>query len=637
MQRRGWILLIAAGCLLLAAFLWYPQRPAARRPAEDLPAEPPRSKSPYRNMDPAVQYVGDAACARCHATIADSYARHPMGRSLEPITQSTATESLDVDSGNPFEDKGKEYRYRVSVRDGRMFHTETRLDRQGEPLWEMEQEVHFAVGAGEHGRSYLLDREGSLLMSPITWYPQQRRWALSPGYEVRNQHFTRPIVGDCLFCHANFAEHVPETSNRYREPIFRGHTIGCERCHGPGQLHVARRDQPWSGETDDTIVNPARLTTALRDAVCEQCHLSGDMRFARRGHGLYDFRPGMPLHEIAAVFVKPTDAKDSQKVTGHVEQMHQSRCYRQSEGKLGCISCHDPHSLPPVEERPAWYRQRCLACHAADACRADPATRQHTEPADNCLSCHMPPMPSRVQHAAITDHRVLKRPAQETAADATAAPAPSGSPLQPFYKQELNAVDPEELRDLGVALTRFGDEKPDRLLAAARVTAISYLEAAVDRRPDDWDALEALGHAVWWQGQRQRALQLFERVAASRPKREFSLYSAASRAQQLGQFELAGRYWQRANEVNPWIQRQHQSLAICLGEQSRWREAEAEARRALELFPGDGRARQLLVECLLGQGDPEAADREFQTLLKYEPDKAAALRQWYDRHPARQK
>src|SRR5947209_4248935 len=37
---------------------------------------------PYRNIDPDVRYVGDAACAGCHKDIAESYARHPMGRSL---------------------------------------------------------------------------------------------------------------------------------------------------------------------------------------------------------------------------------------------------------------------------------------------------------------------------------------------------------------------------------------------------------------------------------------------------------------------------------------------------------------------------------------------------------------------------
>ena len=45
--------------------------------------------------------------------------------------------------------------------------------------------------------------------------------------------------------------------DRLREQ-FRGHGIGCERCHGPGELHVAAR-----GEEDGTIVNPGRLCAHL--------------------------------------------------------------------------------------------------------------------------------------------------------------------------------------------------------------------------------------------------------------------------------------------------------------------------------------------------------------------------------------
>src|SRR3712207_8836821 len=31
---------------------------------------------------------------------------------------------------------------------------------------------------------------------------------------------------------------------------------------------------------------------------------------------------------------------------------------------LGCISCHDPHRLPDLEERVPYFRERCLNCHS---------------------------------------------------------------------------------------------------------------------------------------------------------------------------------------------------------------------------------------------------------------------------------
>ena len=39
-------------------------------------------QSPWLNTRPGVEYVGDAVCARCHPDIAETFRRHPMGRSL---------------------------------------------------------------------------------------------------------------------------------------------------------------------------------------------------------------------------------------------------------------------------------------------------------------------------------------------------------------------------------------------------------------------------------------------------------------------------------------------------------------------------------------------------------------------------
>ena len=70
-----------------------------------------------------------------------------------------------------------------------------------------------------------------------------------------NVHFDRPIIAGCLFCHANRFD-----MNEGRPPVFHGLSIGCERCHGPGELH-ARRPEVVQGR-DWTIVNPADLEPA---------------------------------------------------------------------------------------------------------------------------------------------------------------------------------------------------------------------------------------------------------------------------------------------------------------------------------------------------------------------------------------
>ena len=59
------------------------------------------ASSPYKNTRPGVKYVGDAACTRCHAEIAETYRRHPMGRSLAPIATATARPGATSGTADP--------------------------------------------------------------------------------------------------------------------------------------------------------------------------------------------------------------------------------------------------------------------------------------------------------------------------------------------------------------------------------------------------------------------------------------------------------------------------------------------------------------------------------------------------------
>ncbi len=165
----------------------------------------------------------------------------------------------------------------------------------------------------------MFERDGYVFVSPVSWYSKQRRWGLSPGYEKTDFHFERPVQAECLFCHADQVVPVAGTANRYAPPTFRGYAIGCQRCHGPGELHV--REQEAGASTAGAIVNPARLEPRLRDAVCEQCHLQGQQRVERMGRSLFEYRPGLPLELFVAVFVLPAEAADYHKAVSHAEQM----------------------------------------------------------------------------------------------------------------------------------------------------------------------------------------------------------------------------------------------------------------------------------------------------------------------------
>ena len=172
--------------------------------------------------------------------------------------------------------------------------------------------------------------------SPISWYASGERWNLSPGFDLGNGG-RWPINTDCLFCHVDRVQPVPGAVNRYREPLFASGqvAIGCERCHGPGQLHVAERSAGLNPDgIDTTIVNPRHLPADLRASVCEQCHLGGQERVPRRGREVFEFRPGLPFEQFVTVFVRHPDLVATHHSGGQFEQVEHSRCFTGSSGRM---------------------------------------------------------------------------------------------------------------------------------------------------------------------------------------------------------------------------------------------------------------------------------------------------------------
>jgi hypothetical protein len=159
-----------------------------------------------------------------------------MGRALIPIAELAATQLYDSAHHNPFEKFDSEFS--VVRRGERVWHRQTRRDQQGKPIFQVDVEVHYAIGSGNHGHSYLSNRDGYLFQTPISWFSKKKIWDVSPGFS-EGQLAGRAIQHGCLFCHANRSQPWEGSVNRFRPPIVIGHAIGCERCHGPGEKHAA--------------------------------------------------------------------------------------------------------------------------------------------------------------------------------------------------------------------------------------------------------------------------------------------------------------------------------------------------------------------------------------------------------------
>jgi len=632
-QRRAVVVLalIVAGGVWAAWSSWL--RSVSRSSSRDDGPRDVYAGTPYRNARPDVEYVGDAACAECHVEIAEAYRSHPMGRSLDTVEGLEGVSSTAAKGGS-YDAQG--LHYTVERRDGRTFHKATRRGIEGEVLAENEAEVRYALGSGTRGVSFLIDRDGFLFLSPIAWFAQGDRWGTSPGFDERAQqsNFERPVYPDCLFCHANRVAPVPGPMNRYEEPIFRGHAIGCERCHGPGALHVEQKGQ--SDGPDLTIVNPAKLAPALRDSVCQQCHLQGTFRTPRAGREPFDFRPGLPMHRFFGVFQMKEGNREQYEAIGHVEQMESSRCHRESSGTLGCISCHDPHRLPEPAAKAAYYRERCMSCHEKKGCALPPAERRARGQGEDCIACHMPRMGiENIPHTAATDHRIRRDPSRGDQQSPRRDPRrPDESPLVDHHWTQMTEGERQDAgRELGIASAwvaqRLSASPP--LAKAAATHALPSLEAAVRDRPDDLPAVSSLGIALELAGRVEDSLNAFESALRIEPNHELSLRHAGRLQGILRRDAPSCETARKTIAVNPWRSDYRLALARFTAQAGDWAGAVAACREAIRLNPDWLDARSFLVECLVHADEPKAADAEFQVMLRFYPASRDAWMEWYER------
>jgi tetratricopeptide (TPR) repeat protein len=348
---------------------------------------------------------------------------------------------------------------------------------------------------------------------------------------------------------------------------------------------------------------------------------------------LFDYRPGLPLHEFWAVFVPANEPPGDHPAVSHVEQMYSSRCFQRgpSEDKLGCVSCHDPHQHVGPQQRVTWYRQRCLECHSQryPACSLSRAVRLQKNAQDSCIDCHMPRYaPSDIAHTAATDHRILREPAKPSRSLAHERGTAALVPLRDFYDSGLTPKERQSPRYLALALVQIARDKKE--MFDSLPLALRLLEEALVEDPRDLGLWEAKGTCLLLLQQRMpEALAAFQRVLAEVPNNEMVLKLAGLASLQLGEYEKSVDYWHRAAALNPWMADYRASHALALSQMGRWDEALRASRKAIELDPFNSQARVLLAVCLHRRGYKTQAQIEFERVRALQPPDFDTLRELF--------
>lgn len=562
-------------------------------------SEPAKQPLPYRNLSDSAHYVGMHTCSGCHQEIYQSFLQTGMGRSWGVAHPRRSSAQFGPHA--VVYDSFRNFWYRPFWINDSLFVEEFRL-HAGDTIYRRRERITHIVGSGQHTNSHLWWHQGYLCQAPITFYTQKGIWDLAPGFEDgQNSRWQRTINMECMTCHNMFPEYVHGAENRYAV-IQSG--IECERCHGPGSLHVQERlrglPAKGDGSPDYSIVNPKHLPRDVQMQVCMRCHLQG-ITVLNPGKTFTDFRPGMQLSEVMHVFM-PRYAGDPPRfiMASHVDRLRQSRCYQQSQ--MTCLTCHNPHISVKVTP-PEQFNKACRSCHDDRHGCTLPA-EQLQQAGSHCYQCHMPESGTLdIPHVTVHDHRIRI----------------------PVTRQEKEEV----LRF--IRLECLTTDRPSPLLMAQGylqaheafsaqpflLDSAAYFLSRVSRKEEGYH--ETALRLAFLKNQYDQVLEL----ARALDRDELSAWTAYRIGEacfQLGRYQEAVAYYRRAISVDSLDVNFLNKYGSSLMALNRISEAEAVFRRVVRLYDRFAPGWNNLGYILFLKNQVEAGRKHLERALELDPD-----------------
>jgi len=200
--------------------------------------------------------------------------------------------------------------------------------------------------------------------------------------------------------------------------------VGCEKCHGPGSLHVAH-------PTKANIVNPQNLDPVRGNDICMQCHTQGQPKSnpiaANSGPGgtseakYYDWPVGFLPGDRLSDFWTFEDHRLGETTfyhfadgTAHKNRM-QGNDFAQSvmaHREIRCFDCHNVHSDKHPSDLVDEGNDLCLGCHRGRGVPGPGIYQTLTEhthhaansPGSQCTACHMPKIEQTIPGNYVAAH-----------------------------------------------------------------------------------------------------------------------------------------------------------------------------------------------------------------------------------------
>lgn len=329
-----------------------PAEPVAAPSLAGAPAAASLAKLPV-SASALPDFAGSKACVECHQDYAEQLTTHhaaTLGKASDPVHAPLFERKdrvFDPARGVHYSPERSGAELRVKAGQG----------KAGEAA-----RADWVFGSGNRCYTYVGDYDGKAVELRISYYRKAGKWDFTPGQRPKDGIDTpvgRSLSLDdavaCLNCHTTAAV----VENGVPDPARSLPGVGCESCHGAGKAHI---EAVRRGDKDIKMLRLAGVRDRVTEELCGSCH-----RTTATGGDPHD----------------PTTQGQLPRLQGPALML--SRCFKESNGKLGCVTCHNPHRDSTRTTR-AEYNRICGSCHGAQP-------QQSTcpkAPRGDCVSCHMP-------------------------------------------------------------------------------------------------------------------------------------------------------------------------------------------------------------------------------------------------------
>jgi predicted CXXCH cytochrome family protein len=313
-------------------------------------------------------------------------------------------------SVKPFR-KGADYFFTVIDKDAAKNNQTFKIEKVLGGKWDQ----HFEIKVGDN-----------YYPTPIRWSVEAGAWS-SGGYKpalwvdpdgtadglprtLDKLPLHRVAEAKCANCHTTGYNFQKDTKGVWQAKGKGELSIACEKCHGPGSLHVneakaAKKAGEELPSGTSTIVHPLKDLDAFQQTqVCAQCHGRNTNKKIKDINFPLDFLPGDTDMTDQSVFwsYSGTHEKSQYKYFYKNDWAKRNRQQWQDYTKsahfnkadMSCLSCHTFHGDWNEAQLRLEPQKLCVSCHTADGRSYRPNVEMFDgspmqKAGVRCVDCHM--------------------------------------------------------------------------------------------------------------------------------------------------------------------------------------------------------------------------------------------------------